>query len=61
MLLVSVLDVDECDLGTDLCSNAVCANLDGSYACVCFPGFKQIDVMSPCCKDIAIPNDANIP
>ena len=51
MLLVSVLDVDECDLGTDLCSNAVCANLDGSYACVCFPGFKQIDVMSPCCKD----------
>ena len=33
-------DIDECQLGTDLCMNAECNNTAGSYICrPCFPGF----------------------
>ena len=33
-------DMNECQLGTDLCVNAECNNTAGSYTCrPCFPGF----------------------
>ena len=33
-------DINECQLGTDLCMNAECSNTAGSYTCTpCFPGF----------------------
>ena len=33
-------DINECQLGTDLCMNAECNNTAGSYTCrPCFPGF----------------------
>ena len=33
-------DINECQLGTDLCVNAQCNNTAGSYTCSpCFPGF----------------------
>ena len=33
-------DINECQLGTDLCMNAECNNTAGSYTCSpCFPGF----------------------
>ena len=32
-------DVNECQLGTDICVNANCNNTDGSYTCTCLPGF----------------------
>ena len=32
-------DINECQLGTDLCVNAECDNTAGSYTCTCLPGF----------------------
>ena len=32
-------DINECQLGTDLCVNAECNNTAGSYTCTCLPGF----------------------
>ena len=33
-------DIDECQLGTDICINAECNNTAGSYTCTpSFPGF----------------------
>ena len=32
-------DINECQLGTDLCVNAECNNIAGSYICTCLPGF----------------------
>ena len=33
-------DVDECELGTDQCSdNAICENNKGYYTCTCKEGF----------------------
>lgn len=35
------LDLDECALGTDSCSDqAQCTDTDGSYTCDCNPGFE---------------------
>ena len=41
LLMYSILpDINECQLGTDLCVNAECNNTAGSYICrPCFPGF----------------------
>ena len=34
------LDLNECDLGRDLCDvNAICLNNEGSYSCQCKRGF----------------------
>ena len=33
-------DIDECSLDLDDCSdNAVCTNTEGSFECMCLPGF----------------------
>ena len=40
VLLVTSLDIDECDLGIDNCHpNATCLDTDGSFECKCDPGF----------------------
>ena len=36
-----LLDVDECDLGTDECADlATCDNTASSYDCTCFDGYE---------------------
>lgn len=36
-----LVDVDECELGTDLCNgNAFCTNNIGLYECSCMEGYK---------------------
>ena len=37
-----LLDINECELGTDDCDaeRGVCNNTDGSYTCSCKPGFS---------------------
>ena len=32
-------DLDECSLGTHECANGMCSNVEGSYNCLCSPGF----------------------
>ena len=32
-------DIDECDVGNDCNSNAICSNTNGSYDCKCIAGF----------------------
>ena len=40
LYLLAVTDIDECSLGVATCgANADCVNTDGSYDCVCRPGF----------------------
>ena len=35
------IDIDECDSGTDDCSQfARCDNTDGSYECTCLDGYQ---------------------
>ena len=37
-------DVDECSSGTATCmENSGCVNQDGSYACICNPGYDYVD------------------
>ena len=39
-IMVSVLDVDECFVGSDLCdSHADCTNTIGSHECTCIVGY----------------------
>ena len=33
-------DIDECQMYQNLCHGGKCHNTDGSYKCVCPPGFK---------------------
>ncbi|XP_037300674.1 protein crumbs isoform X2 [Manduca sexta] len=50
------LDINECDLKTNICNHGVCINLIGSYQCYCRPGYtgdsceQDIDecLSSPC-------------
>ncbi|KAG9344602.1 hypothetical protein JZ751_011274 [Albula glossodonta] len=45
------LDVNECsELNNQmsLCKNAKCINTQGSYKCVCFPGFVQSEHPNYC-------------
>ena len=37
--IIFLPDINECELGTDLCVNAECNNTAGSYTCSCFSGF----------------------
>ena len=40
-LLLILLDIDECAIGTDMCdTNANCTNTDGSYNCTCDNGYS---------------------
>ena len=40
VLFLFLSDIDECELGIDICVNAECNNTAGSYTCTpCFPGF----------------------
>ena len=33
-------DIDECALGIDVCSDdATCTDTEGSYECICHPGY----------------------
>ena len=41
MVPLLLLDIDECDLGVDNCSdNATCTDTVGSFNCNCNPGFE---------------------
>lgn len=33
-------DMNECEHG-GMCPNGECVNMDGSYKCICKPGYKQ--------------------
>ncbi|CAC5378602.1 FBN2_3 [Mytilus coruscus] len=44
-------DVNECALNPEICQNGACENLDGSYRCVCNPGY-QVDQSGKRCRDI---------
>lgn len=35
-----ILDVDECRTVKDICENGDCINKQGSFQCVCPPGFE---------------------
>ena len=38
---ISVVDIDECALGEDMChDNATCSDTEGSYDCTCNVGFS---------------------
>ena len=40
-LLLILLDIDECAIGTDMCDmNANCTNTDGGYNCTCQSGYS---------------------
>ena len=46
-------DINECQLGTDICVNAECNNTAGSYVCSpCFPGFTPGNVT--CCREFCL-------
>ena len=34
------VDINECDLSSDVCRNGNCTNTDGSYYCTCNEGFE---------------------
>ena len=43
-LFFTLTDVDECTSGTATCSeNSGCVNQDGSYACICDPGYDYFN------------------
>ncbi|XP_041363896.1 fibrillin-2-like [Gigantopelta aegis] len=44
-------DINECKLKPDLCENGACENLDGSYRCLCNPGY-QVDSTGRICTDV---------
>ncbi|XP_078714458.1 uncharacterized protein LOC144933507 isoform X2 [Lampetra fluviatilis] len=44
LLSIDVTDVDECDVGEDLCdANAFCHNMVGSYVCFCNENYINLD------------------
>lgn len=45
--LISV-DINECELSTDLCRHGRCINLIGRYQCTCEPGYKPSDDKLSC-------------
>ena len=47
-------DIDECDGGFHLCSNAWCENIEGSYNCNCNEGYvsSEYDTNDTNCYDI---------
>ena len=48
------VDIDECSLvngGDNVCLNGVCQNLEGSFRCECFEGFR-LDAQGSNCTDI---------
>ncbi|VDI06848.1 Hypothetical predicted protein, partial [Mytilus galloprovincialis] len=44
-------DVNECAMNPEICQNGACENLDGSYRCICNPGY-QVDQSGKRCRDI---------
>ena len=34
------IDINECEVNTDSCEQ-LCVNTDGSFECLCEPGFRQ--------------------
>lgn len=37
-----IVDINECNSTSEICgSNAECVNVDGSYNCVCYPGYEH--------------------
>lgn len=41
VVVVVVVDIDECAMGADICDpNANCTNTIGSYNCTCNPGYS---------------------
>ena len=48
------VDIDECSLvngGDNVCLNGVCHNLEGSFRCECFEGYR-LDASGSNCTDI---------
>lgn len=33
-------DMNECAMNPEICQNGACENLDGSYRCICNPGYR---------------------
>ena len=32
--------MNECAMNPEICQNGACENLDGSYRCICNPGYR---------------------
>ena len=46
-------DIDECLIGSNVCSNADCVNQAGSFICMCMNGYFHVnvsDLQSACSK-----------
>lgn len=44
-------DMNECAMNPEICQNGACENLDGSYRCICNPGYRA-DQSGKRCLDI---------
>jgi len=42
------IDVNECIIFEDVCKNGRCVNTDGSFRCVCLPGYTLDNTGTQC-------------
>ena len=39
-IYIYLSDMNECAMNPEICQNGACENLDGSYRCICNPGYR---------------------
>ena len=48
MFLWQLIDINECEEVAGICTNGDCRNLDGSFSCICKPGFRLASSKDSC-------------